>query len=84
MKESKPKSYRKNRIRITDIRKAVAKECLIYNDFSRERINEITRAYLRQLKKDGLYTDQQSTVVSNAVRVAFFMKNEEYNYGTLN
>jgi hypothetical protein len=76
MKESKPKSYRPNRIRITDIRKAVAKECLIYNDFSRERINEITRAYMRQLKKDGFYAPQTSKITSNAVKVAYFMDNE--------
>ena len=40
-------------IKITDVRIAVAKECLIYNDTSKENITKITKVYLSQLKKDG-------------------------------
>jgi hypothetical protein len=40
-------------IKITDVRVAVAKECLTYNDTSKENITKITKAYLSQLKKDG-------------------------------
>ena len=40
-------------IKITDVRVAVAKECLIYNDTSKENITKITKVYLSQLKKDG-------------------------------
>ena len=41
------------RIKITDIRIAVAKECLIYEDYSKETITRITKAYLAQIKRDG-------------------------------
>ena len=41
------------RIRITDIRIAVAKECIIYKDHSKETITRITKAYLTQIKRDG-------------------------------
>ena len=45
-----PKS---KRISLTDMRIAVAKECLIYEDYSKETITRITKAYLAQIKKDG-------------------------------
>lgn len=41
MKQSTLKSYPLKRLKITDIRKAVARECLIYNDTSKRRINDI-------------------------------------------
>tara|TARA_Y100001970_G_scaffold43686_1_gene54461 strand:- start:1338 stop:1580 length:243 start_codon:yes stop_codon:yes gene_type:complete len=40
------------RIKLTDIRIAVAKECIIYEDYSKETITRITKAYLAQIKKD--------------------------------
>ena len=45
-----PKS---KRIKLTDIRIAIAKECLIYEDYSKETITRITKAYLAQIKRDG-------------------------------
>ena len=45
-----PKS---KRINLTDMRIAIAKECLIYEDYSKETITRITKAYLAQIKKDG-------------------------------
>ena len=45
-----PKS---KRISLTDMRIAIAKECLIYEDYSKETITRITKAYLTQIKKDG-------------------------------
>ena len=45
-----PKS---KRISLTDMRIAVARECLLYNDFSKETITRITKAYLAQIKRDG-------------------------------
>ena len=45
-----PKS---KRISLTDMRIAVAKECLIYEDYSKETITRITKAYLAQIKRDG-------------------------------
>tara|TARA_B100000614_G_C14222933_1_gene358978 strand:+ start:84 stop:326 length:243 start_codon:yes stop_codon:yes gene_type:complete len=44
-----PKS---KRIKLTDIRIAVAKECIIYEDYSKKTITRITKAYLAQIKKD--------------------------------
>ena len=44
-----PKS---KRIKLTDIRIAIAKECLVYEDYSKDTITRITKAYLAQLKKD--------------------------------
>ena len=79
MKQSTLKFYRANRLRITDIRKAVAKECLIYNDTSKQRINEITKIYLTQLKKDGFYAPQNSTANSNATKVNLFIESYESN-----
>ena len=79
MKQSTLKFYRANRLRITDIRKAVAKECLIYNDTSKQRINEITKIYLTQLKKDGFYAPQNSTANSNATKVNLFIESYKSN-----
>ena len=45
-----PKS---KRINLTDMRIAIAKECLIYEDYSKETITRITKAYLAQIKRDG-------------------------------
>ena len=44
-----PKS---KRIKLTDIRIAIAKECILYKDYSKETITRITKAYLAQIKKD--------------------------------
>jgi len=67
------------RVSMGEIQKAIAKECLIYNDTSKKRITEITRAYIRQLKNDGFYIVHSRTEKSNAVRVNYFIEN-----GTLN
>ena len=67
------------RVSMGEIQKAVAKECLIYNDTSKKLISEITRAYIRQLKNDGFYIVHSRTEKSNAVRVNYFIEN-----GTLN
>ena len=40
-------------IKITDVRIAIAKECIIYEDYSKETITRITKAYLAQIKRDG-------------------------------
>ena len=74
LKQFKIKSRRPNRRRIQDIRMAVALECLHYNDISKHRINEITRAYLRQLKKDGFYCYHKATERSNARSVNFIIR----------
>ena len=62
-----------------EIQKAVARECLIYNDTSKKRITEITRAYINQLRKDGFYVLRTRTEKSNAVRVYYFIKNGTFN-----
>ena len=67
------------RVSMGEIQKAVAKECLIYNGTSKKLISEITRAYIRQLRKDGFYVLNTRTEKSNSVRVHSFIKN-----GTLN
>ena len=67
------------RVSMGEVQKAVARECLIYNDTSKKRITEITRAYIRQLKNDGFYIVHSRTEKSNAVRVNYFIEN-----GTLN
>tara|TARA_R100000742_G_C4213980_1_gene39571 strand:- start:100 stop:333 length:234 start_codon:yes stop_codon:yes gene_type:complete len=67
------------RVSMGEIQKAVAKECLIYNDTSKKRITEMTRAYIRELKKEGFYIVHSRTQKSNAVRVNYFIEN-----GTLN
>ena len=45
-----PKS---KRIKLTDMRVAIAKECVLYEDCSKETITRITKAYLAQIKMDG-------------------------------
>ena len=45
-----PKS---KRIKLTDMRIAIAKECVLYEDYSKETITRITKAYLAQIKMDG-------------------------------
>ena len=64
------------RIKITDIRIAVAKECLIYEDYSKETITRITKAYLAQIKRDGKeVTDRRYSNIpterQNATKVQF-------------
>jgi len=61
-------------MKIGDVQKAVAKECLFLGDTSKENISAITKIYLNQLKKDGhtLRTHKQ-TLNSNATRVNFFI-----------
>ena len=68
-----PKS---KRIKLTDIRIAIAKECLIYEDYSKETITRITKAYLAQLKKDFKDIEHwrysnPPTVSQNATKVQF-------------
>ena len=82
MPKSKP-------IKITDVRIAVAKECLIYNDTSKENITKITKVYLSQLKKDGHKIQQWKkksppTEKINATKTQFeiekLKKNGTFNY----
>ena len=71
-------------IRITDVRMAVAKECLLYDDLSKETITTITKAYLKQLKLDGYCIqhwkyEKPPTQTENATKVQFCiskLKNE--------
>ena len=68
-----PKS---KRIKLTDIRIAIAKECLIYDDYSKETITRITKAYLSQIKKDCKDIEhwrykKVPTVSINATKVQF-------------
>ena len=63
-------------IKITDVRIAVAKECIIYEDYSKETITRITKAYLTQIKKDGKDIEhwrkkRVPTVSVNATKVQF-------------
>ena len=80
LKKFKRNALRPKRIRISDIRMAVAMECLTYNDTSKELITKITRAYLKQLRKDGFYCHHKATIFKNARAVNFIIE----NYGTLN
>ena len=65
-------------IKITDVRMAVAKECLLYEDSSKELITALTKVYLRQLKKDDFeikswkYTNCPSENL-NATKVQYFI-----------
>ena len=64
------------RINLTDMRIAIAKECLIYEDYSKETITRITKAYLTQIKKDGKDIEhwrkkRVPTVTVNATKVQF-------------
>lgn len=63
---------------IGNIQKAVAKECRYWGDASKDNITIITKAYLKQLKKDG-YTimPHKQTLDSNAIRVNFFIDHED-------
>ena len=70
-----PKS---KRISLTDMRIAVAKECLIYEDYSKETITRITKAYLAQIKRDGKeVTDWRYSNIpterQNATKVQFII-----------
>tara|TARA_B100000902_G_C27310177_1_gene917920 strand:- start:3081 stop:3323 length:243 start_codon:yes stop_codon:yes gene_type:complete len=79
-----PKS---KRIKLTDIRIAIAKECIIYEDSSKETITRITRAYLAQLRKEGIhfweYAHKKSpSETSNATKVQFEIeKLKKHNNG---
>ena len=80
-----PKS---KRIKLTDIRIAIAKECLIYEDYSKETITKITKAYLKQLKKDFKDIEhwrykKPPTVSVNATKVQFEIEKLKKN-GTFN
>ena len=75
-------------IKITDVRVAVAKECLIYNDTSKENITKITKVYLSQLKKDGHKIQQWKkksppTEKINATKTQFEIEKLKKN-GTFN
>ena len=68
-----PKS---KRIKLTDIRIAIAKECILYEDYSKETITRITKAYLAQIKKDCKDIEhwrykKPPTVSINATKVQF-------------
>ena len=67
------------RVSMGEIQKAVARECLIYNDISKKRITAITRAYINQLRKDGFYVLHTRTEKSNAVRVYYHIRNGTFN-----
>ena len=80
-----PKS---KRIKLTDIRIAIAKECILYKDYSKETITRITKAYLAQLKKDGKDIEhwrkkKPPTVSINATKVQFEIEKLKKN-GTFN
>ena len=80
-----PKS---KRIKLTDIRIAIAKECLIYEDYSKETITKITKAYLKQLKKDFKDIEhwrykKPPTISVNATKVHFEIEKLKKN-GTFN
>jgi hypothetical protein len=80
-----PKS---KRIKLTDIRIAIAKECLIYEDYSKETITKITKAYLKQLKKDSKDIEhwrykKPPTISVNATKVQFEIEKLKKN-GTFN
>jgi len=62
-------------IRIGDVQRAVAKECLFFGDTSKENISVITKLYLNQLSKDGYKVRRhKQTLNSNATRVNSFIK----------
>ncbi len=68
-----PKS---KRIKLTDIRRAIAEECVLYEDSSKKTITRITKAYLAQLKKDFKDIEhwrykKPPTVSVNATKVQF-------------
>ena len=80
-----PKS---KRIKLTDIRIAIAKECIIYEDYSKETITRITKAYLAQIKKDGKDIEhwrkkRVPTVSVNVTKVQFEIEKLKEN-GTFN
>ena len=66
-------------IKIGDIQKAVARECIVTGDCSKDTINEITRLYIKQIKADGFLIFHKTTTKTNATRVNFYIEN-----GTLN
>ena len=71
-------------VKMEEIHKAVARECLIYNNTSKKRITEITEAYMRELKKEGYYIVRSRdanaiTIISNAVRVNYIIENGTFN-----
>ena len=60
------------KITITDIRKKVAKEVIFWENYSLEFITDITKNYLKQLKKDGFSVrDFSTTQKRNAVKVDY-------------
>ena len=72
-----PSKKRWKGILIGDIQKAVAKECRYLGDNSKDNITMITKAYLKQLKKDGrTIMRHKQTLYSNSTRVNFFIENE--------
>ena len=73
------KKTRAKRINITDIRKAVAKECLFLGETSKTKINDITKMYIKQLKEDGFLIYTKSTLASNATMVQRFIENGSFN-----
>lgn len=69
----------KKALRITDVRIAVAKECLLYGDSSKDTITRITKAYLKQIKLDGFHIghwryEKKPTTTVNATKVQFEIK----------
>ena len=79
MKRLKKTGMGEFQVAMGEIQKAVARECLIYNDTSKKRITKITRAYINQLKKDGFYVLRTRTEKSNAVRVYYHIRNGTFN-----
>ena len=80
-----PKS---KRIKLTDIRIAIANECITYEDYSKETITKITRANLKQLKRDFKDIEhwrhkKPPTISVNATKVQFEIEKLKKN-GTFN
>ena len=67
------------KINIGEIQKAVARECIVTGDCSKDTINEITRLYIKQIKADGFLIFHKTTTKTNPTRVNFYIEN-----GTLN
>ncbi len=63
-------------INLKVMRIVIAKECILYGEYSKDTITRITKAYLVQIKKDGReVTDWRygniATETQNATKVQF-------------
>jgi PBP1b-binding outer membrane lipoprotein LpoB len=71
---------RAKKINITDIRKAVARECLFLGETSKNKINNITKMYIDQLKNDGFLIYTKSTRATNATMIQRFIEDGSFNH----